>query len=190
VVALALGCPVREARQAPEPACERRAILYRALQPFLAERNVEAGFPESVAERSEDVPVEGLGRHRRAPALEISARGRAAELLAQHPELREELLSGRKSTRAQSRQTLGGVPGSEAVDDRLGMDPSAPVALELAHRRGAAQAGRRAFQLGEDLVVRIAAAHPRLECSQVGGIDLHSGLGLRIEQISPSASGD
>jgi hypothetical protein len=135
------------------------------------------------------VPVEGLGRHRRAPALEISARGRPAELLAQHPELGEEFLSGRKSTWAQSGQTLGGVPRSEPVDHRLRMDPSAPVALELTHRRRAAEAGRRAFQLGEDLVVRIAAAHPRLECSQVGGIDLHSGLTPRIEQISPSASG-
>jgi hypothetical protein len=135
------------------------------------------------------VPVEGLGGHRRTPALEVSTRGRAAELLAQHPQLGEELVAGRKPTWAQSGQTLGSVPRSEPVDHRLGMDPSAPVALELTHRRRAAEAGRRAFQLGEDLVVRIAAAHPCPECSQVGGIDLHSGLTPRIEQIDPSASG-
>jgi len=135
------------------------------------------------------VPVEGFGRHRRAPALEVSTGGRATELLAQHPQLGEELLAGRKSTWAQSCQTLGGVPRSEPVDHRLGMDPSASVALELMHRRRAAEAVCRAFQLGEDLVVGIAPTHPRLECSQVGGIDLHSGLSPRIEQISPSASG-
>src|SRR5262249_28426908 len=74
-----LSClgPVGELRQVPELAGEVGTLVDRALEPLLAERDVEAGLAEGVRERAEGVPVERLGRHAALVLVDV-ARGRRA----------------------------------------------------------------------------------------------------------------
>src|SRR5438874_13031042 len=109
-------------------------------------------------------------------AQEIGPGGCAAKLVAEGAKLAEELLSRGESPGGEPRQALGGVPASEALDDRLGMHMGAAVAFEFAHRRRAAQAQSALLQLGENLVVRVTATHAGLEGGKIGGVDLHGVL--------------
>jgi hypothetical protein len=114
--------------------------------------------------------------HRGPVALEIGARGRPAELVAERPELVQELFPSREAACGQSRAALGRVPAAEALDHGLRMDVRARIALELAHRRGAAQPCGARLELGENVGVRVAATHAGSEVGEIGGIDLHGGL--------------
>jgi hypothetical protein len=114
--------------------------------------------------------------HRGAVALEIGARGRPAEFVAERAQLVEELFASREAACGQPRSALGGVPAAEALDHRLRMDTGTRIALELAHRRRAAEPLGAALERGKNLVVRVAASHAGPEVGEIGGVDLQGGL--------------
>jgi hypothetical protein len=151
-------------------------VIHRALEPLFAQRDVETGLAQRVAKRAEDVPERGLRVHRRAVALEVPAGRSPAELGTERAELVKELLPRRETARGQAGPALRGVPGAEALDHRLRMDVGAWVAVELPHRGGTAQARGAGLQLGENLLVRVAATHAGPKDGEIVGVDLHGGL--------------
>ena len=78
------------------PSCARqhRTLGDGALELLVADRDVEAGLPERRAERAERVPDQRLRRHGRAVRVEVARRRRAAELLAELPQLLERARRG------------------------------------------------------------------------------------------------
>ncbi len=112
--------PVAELRQAPERARERRALRDRALEPLLADRDVEARLAEraSTASRtcaSRATPTASSRAARGCPAP--SACGRAPRRAARS--CVDELLARREPARHQPGGALGGVPRPEVLDHRL-----------------------------------------------------------------------
>ena len=95
--------------------------------------------------------------------LEIARRRRAAELLAELAQLRQELLALDETPRRQARGTLRGVPRAEVLDHRLRVDARLGVGRELAHGRRPPQPPGRGAQLGEDLLVGIAPSQAGAE---------------------------
>ena len=90
-----------------------------------------------------------------------SCRRDAAELGPELPELIEQLLAADEAPRREPGRALRGVPRAEVLDDGLRVDARIGVRRELPHRRRAAEPIGRRAELGEDLVVRVAAAHSR-----------------------------
>src|SRR5688500_7685421 len=91
--------PVGELRQALDLPSQPHALLDRALQPLLADRDVVARLAESGGQRAERVPVEGLRRQAASALLEVAGGRRPSELDAEVAQHLEELLSRREAAR-------------------------------------------------------------------------------------------
>src|SRR6185312_17106966 len=99
LVLLPRRCPVRELREPLQPPCEPNSLLDGTVEPFLAERHVEAGFAQRLGQRAERVPVERLRRHRAAAGVEVLRGWDAAEVLPQVAQQPDELLTRREAAR-------------------------------------------------------------------------------------------
>ncbi len=97
-------------------------MLDGAIESFLADRDVEAGFAEGVRQRSERVRVERPGRQRAAARGKVARSGGTSELLAETSKLREEVVAGKEAARKESRCSLRRIPGAEMLDDGLRVD--------------------------------------------------------------------
>ena len=90
--------------------------------------------------------------------LHVACGRDATELVAELPQLTHHLLTADEATRGQACGALRGVPGAEVLDHRLRVHRRLGVGRELAHRRRAPESHRGRLELGENLVVRVAAA--------------------------------
>ena len=96
--------PVGHLRQAAELAGEHRAVRDGALEPLLADRDVESRLPERRRERAERVPDERLRGHPAASLLDVPGRRDPAQLLPQLAQLLEQLLAADEPPRRQARR--------------------------------------------------------------------------------------
>jgi hypothetical protein len=103
--------------------------------------------------------------------VEVLGRRRTPELLAQLPQLPDEVGRPCEAARDEARLPLRLVPAPEVLDDGLRVDRRLRVGLELPHRRGAPQPLGGRAQLPEDLLVGVALADSGLELGQRGRID-------------------
>ena len=109
----------------------------------------------------------------------MGVRPRSLAELAQQP---NQVLPRREAARHEAGGPLRRVPAAEVGDHRLRMHRRVRVGRELAHGRRAAQTLGGALQLGDDLLVAVAAAQPGLERLQRLGIDA-------IERANAAAGG-
>src|SRR5205807_2465067 len=151
VVLAARVRPVGELGQPFELARELDPLLDRALQAFLADRDVETGLAQRFGQRAERVPVEGLRRHRAAARVQVLRRRDAPELLPELAQQPDQLLARREPAWHEPGFAFGGVPAAEMLDHRLWVHGRLAGCGELAHRRRAAESRRPGAQLLEDL---------------------------------------
>src|SRR5262249_48946016 len=92
-------CPVGHLRKPSELLRQRGPLPARAVEPLLPDRKVEPGLAKRVRQRAERVGIEGCRGERTAARGEVACRRGASELLAEAPELREEVVTGEKAAR-------------------------------------------------------------------------------------------
>ncbi len=114
--------------------------------------------------------AEGTDRRRAARSRAVGVRPSSAPSA---PQLLEQLLSREKASREEARGPLGGIPRPEVLDDGLRMDARVRVARELAHRRRPPEPFGRRAELGEDVLVRVAATQPGPKRRELGLVDPH-----------------
>ena len=166
--------PVGHLRQAPEIAREPCALLDRAIEPLLADGQVEPRLAQRVRERSEGVRVRRGRRDRPTSGGEIARPRCPPELLAERAELREQVVAREESPREEAGGALCGVPRAEVLDDGLRMHARIGVLRELAHRRRPAESLRGLPKLLEDLVVRVAPPQTRTKRGELRLVDAHA----------------